>query len=178
MQQSFVEMMARPGDPDAAVRYARLAASRGDSRAAINALERVLRINPSLDNIRLEIASIYLASGSADLAALYANQALTSPSMPPEVEARARQIAAQAERGSARSLFDVNLFAGLRYDTNANGVTPAGTVSLPVYTPDRSLIGFFPNQLSASGKSDWSSVVCGGVKVGHWSGGIMRLRAE
>jgi tetratricopeptide (TPR) repeat protein len=148
-------MMTRPGDPDAAVRYARLAASRGDSRAAINALERVLRINPSLDNIRLEIASIYLASGSADLAAIYANQALAAPSIPPDVATRARQIAAQAERGSARSLFDASVFAGARYDTNANGVTPAGTV--PIYIPQ--VGGFLPAQLPASGKSDWSSVL-------------------
>src|SRR5215831_8541642 len=91
---AFAEMMAHPGDPDAAVRYARAAAAAGQVRAAIAALERVLRLN-----IRLELASLYLAAGSPDLAALYAEQALASPSIPPDVAARARDLLAQAETG-------------------------------------------------------------------------------
>ncbi|WP_198370524.1 tetratricopeptide repeat protein [Roseomonas rosulenta] len=163
-QTAFREMIARPGDPDAAVRYARLAAERGDSRAAITALERVLRINPSLDNIRLEIASIHLAAGSPDLAALYARQALESPSIPPDVAVRAREIVAQAERGASRSLLEVSLFAGARWDSNANGVTPAGT-TVPIYTPVPG--GFFvvPTQLPASGEESWSSVL--GARLYH-----------
>ncbi|MGG5811342.1 surface lipoprotein assembly modifier [Falsiroseomonas sp. CW058] len=158
---SFAEVMADPGNPDLALRYARNAAAQGDSRAAIAALERVLRIDPGLDNIRLEIASIHLATGSSDLAALYAQQALASPSIPPEVAARARQILAQAERGAARSLLEVNLSAGLRWDSNANGVTPAGTV--PIFVP--ALGAFLPAQLQASGESDWSSVL--GARIAH-----------
>lgn len=146
-----------------AVRYARAAAAQGNGRAAIAALERVLRINPTLDNIRLEIASIYLASGSADLAALYAREALASPSIStrPEVEARARQILAQAERGASRSLFEVSLFAGARWDSNANGLTPAGIV--PVYVPV--VGGFLPAQLPSSGQPSWSSVL--GARAYH-----------
>jgi hypothetical protein len=154
-------MMAHPGDPDAAVRYARLVAARGNARGAIVALERVLRTNPSLDNIRLEIASIQLASGSSDLAALYAQEALTSPGIPPEIVDRARSILTQAERGAARSLLDVSLFAGARWDSNANGLTPQGAV--PIFVP--AVGGFLPAQLPASGKSDWSSVL--GAQIYH-----------
>src|SRR5690349_10352951 len=101
VQAAFAEMMAHPGNPDAAVRYARAAAAAGQVRPAIAALERVLRVNPRLDNIRLELASLYLAAGSPDVAALYAEQALASPSIPPEVAGRARQLLAQAETGSS-----------------------------------------------------------------------------
>lgn len=60
LDAAFARMMAEPGNPDAAIDYARIAASRGETRAAIAALERVLRANPALDNIRLELASLYL----------------------------------------------------------------------------------------------------------------------
>ncbi len=163
LQVAFREMIARPGDPDAAVRYARIASERGDARAAIAALERVLRINPTLDNIRLEIASIHLATGSPDLAALYARQALSSPTIPTDVAVRAREIVAQAERGAARSLFEVSIFAGVRWDSNANGVTPAGTV--PIYTPVQGGFLVLPTQLPATGQESWSSIL--GARAYH-----------
>ena len=47
VQAAFAEMMARPGDPDAAVRYARAAAAAGQVRPAIAALERVSASKPS-----------------------------------------------------------------------------------------------------------------------------------
>jgi tetratricopeptide (TPR) repeat protein len=158
---AFRNMMADPGDPDGAVRYAREAAAQGQSRAAIATLERVLRLHPSLDNLRLELASLYLAIGSPDLAALYARQALSSPAIPPEVAVRAREIFAQAERGSARSLFEASLFAGARWESNANAVTPAGSV--PIFVP--ALGGFLPTPLPSSGQSDWSLVL--GARLAH-----------
>ena len=95
---AFAEVMANPGDPDAALRYARLLAANGQVRPAIAALERILRLNPRLDNIRLELASLYLAAGSPDVATLYAEQALASPAIPADVAARARQLLASAEK--------------------------------------------------------------------------------
>jgi tetratricopeptide (TPR) repeat protein len=138
-------MIAHPNDPDAAVRYARAAAAAGQVRPAIAALERVLRVNPRLDNIRLELASLYLAAGSPDLAALYAEQALASPSIPPDVAERARELLAQAETGASRSVFTGSVFVGGRYDTDANQATSLATISVfspqlgvvPVQTPVR-----------------------------------------
>jgi tetratricopeptide (TPR) repeat protein len=158
---AFAEMMMRPADPAAAVRYARLAAARGDARVAIPALERVLRLDPSLDNIRLELASLHLATGSPDLAATYARQALQSPQIPPEVAERARQLLAQAERASARSTFDVNLFAGLRHDTNANQATALATV--PIFDPGLQDVVNIP--APDRGRSDWSVVL--GARAQH-----------
>jgi hypothetical protein len=145
VEAAFAEMMAHPGDPDAAVHYARAAAAAGQVRPAIAALERVLRVNPRLDNIRLELASLYLAAGSPDLAALYAAQALASPSIPPDVAARARELLAQAETGASRSVFTGSVFVGGRYDTDANQATSLATISVfspqlgvvPVQTPVR-----------------------------------------
>src|SRR3954453_5785583 len=119
LDAAFGRMMAQPGNSDAALDYARIAASRGETRAAISALERVLRANPTLDNIRLELASLYLAVGSPDVAAVYAKQALKSPNIPADVAVRARELLATAEKRAARSLITGSLFLGPRWDSNA-----------------------------------------------------------
>ncbi|WP_160939390.1 surface lipoprotein assembly modifier [Teichococcus coralli] len=155
MQDAFAAMMANPGQPDLALRYAQLAAAQGDARAAIAALERVLRINPSLDNIRLELASLHLAAGSPDLAAAYAREALSSPNIPPDVAQRARLLMARAERGAARSTLDVRLNAGLRYDSNANEATALRSV--PVFVPVLQDVAAVPT--AVRGRSDWSLVL-------------------
>jgi tetratricopeptide (TPR) repeat protein len=103
MDSAFARMMAEPGNADAALDYARIAAARGDTRAAIAALERFLRANPALDNIRLELASLYLAAGSPDVAAVYAREALSSPNIPPDVAVRAQELLASAEKRAALS---------------------------------------------------------------------------
>lgn len=161
LDQAFAQMMARPGDPDLAMRYARIAAARGEVRSAIVALERVLRINPSLDNVRLELASLRLAEGSPDLAGALATEALRSPDMPEAVAPRAAALQAQADRSAARSLLEINLFAGLRYDSNANEATALGTV--PVFVPV--LQDFFQIDTPVRGRSDWSAVL--GARVYH-----------
>lgn len=161
LRAAFIEMMAAPGQPDAALRYARLAAATGDARAAIIALERVLRIDPQLDNIRLELASLHLASGSPDLAAAYAREALENPDIPPDVERRGRMLLAQAERGAARSTFDVSGFVGARYDSNANEATSLGSV--PIFLPE--LQDFVGVQVPTRGQSDWSMVL--GARAQH-----------
>ncbi|MBR0654531.1 surface lipoprotein assembly modifier [Plastoroseomonas arctica] len=161
IERAFAEMMARPADPDLALRYARIAVARGETRAAIVALERVLRINPALDNIRLELASLRLAEGSPDLAGAFATEALRSPDMPAEVMPRAAALQAQADRASARSLLEVSLFLGARYDTNANEATSLGTV--PIFVPV--LQDFFQINTPVRGRSDWSLVL--GARASH-----------
>ncbi len=156
---AFGEMMARPADPDATMRYARASSAVGDSPAAINALERLLRLNPSLDNVRLELASLHLANGSPELASLYARQALANPTIPQDVAQRARVLLAQAERGAARSVLEVNLYAGARHDSNANEATSLGSV--PIFAPGFG--GFVDVQNPNTGESDWSMVLGGSV---------------
>jgi len=168
LAEAFAEMMAHPGDPDAALRYARAAAAAGQPRAAIAALERVLRANPRLDNIRLELASLYLAAGSPDLAALYAEQALASPAIPPDVATRARQLLADAEKASSRSVFTGSFFAGVRYDSDANQATSLATIS--VFAPG---LGLVPVQTPVHAQSS-ASFVGSGQLSHHYDLGLPR----
>ena len=155
LDAAFARMVARPNDPAAALDYAKLAAAQGQPRIAIAALERVLRANPSLDQIRLELASLYLAAGSPDLAAVYAQQALQSPAIPPDVSGRAGALLAQAEQGSARSVVRISLFTGLRHDSDATQATSLEGVSVfsPVLGTSVTVAPGIRSQ------SDWSAVL-------------------
>lgn len=170
LSAAFAAMMQNPADPEAAFRYARLAAAAGQPQAAIAALERVLRINPRLDNIRLELASLYLATGAPEAAGVLLRQALVSPDIPPEVADRARGMLARADQGTSRTRLFGSVFAGARYDTNANEQPLGGRV---VFSPDRTQV--FPIQLdpSFSGRSSWSSVLSGNL-THQWDLGLQR----
>jgi tetratricopeptide (TPR) repeat protein len=157
LDAAFARMMAEPGNADAALDYARIAASRGETRAAIAALERILRANPSLDNIRLELASLYLAAGSPDVAAVYAREALSSANIPPDVAVRARELLANAEKRAARSLLTGSLFLGPRWDSDATQATAAATVS--AFSPALGAAVLIPTPVKA--QSGWSGVFNG-----------------
>jgi hypothetical protein len=157
LDAAFGRMMAQPGNADAALDYARIAASQGETRAAIAALERVLRANPTLDNIRLELASLYLAAGSPDVARVYAREALSSPNIPPDVAVRARELLANAEKRAARSLLTGSLFVGPRWDSNATQATAAATVS--AFSPALGAAVMIPSPVKA--QASWSGVFNG-----------------
>ena len=165
---AFAETMARPGDADAAVRYARLAAARGQVRPAIAALERVLRLNSTLDNIRLELASLHLAEGSPQIAILYAEQALASPAIPPDVAARARQLLATAQKAASPSLVTGSLFVGGRFDSNANQATSLSTIS--VFSP---ALGIVAIPSPVKGEAD-ASVVANAQLTHRYDLGLQR----
>lgn len=133
LDAAFARMVAHPNDLEAAFDYARIAAREDKARAAIATLERTLRLNPKLDNIRLELASLYLAAGSPDVARIYAKEALKSPDIPPSVADRAKQLLATAEMASSRSLVQANVFTGFRWDSNATQATALAAV--PIFNP-------------------------------------------
>ena len=169
LDAAFRDSMANPSDSDRALRYAQLAARRSQIRAAIAALERVLRANPRLDNIRLEIASLQLAAGSPDVAAVYTREALASPSIPSDVAIRARQLLAQAEKGSARSLLEGSLFAGARYDSNATQAPSLGTIAV-----FNSIIGLPPDAVSLERERSDGSFVLNGQLSHRYDLGLQR----
>jgi hypothetical protein len=156
LEQANRARLARPADAGLALRYAQVAAARGQLRPAISAIELALRFNNGLNTLRLELASLYLAAGSANLAAVYAREALASPDIPQDVAVRARQLLATAERGAARSIFAGNIMVGGRYDSNATQATSLGTIS--VFSPQ---LGFVPVRLGVTAKGSASLALSG-----------------
>lgn len=125
---AFQAMLRNLADPALSFRYAQLASEAGRVTEAISALERLLRLNPKLHNIRLELALFYHRLGNDELAKGYAQQALASSDVPAEVKPRAEQLLLEIEKGLSRHAWSADLSSGIRYDTNVNGGPASQTV--------------------------------------------------
>lgn len=151
-------MMRQPDNLDVLFRFASLASQRGDLEGAISALERMLLINPNLPRVRLELGVLYFRLGSYEVARTYLSAVLSSPSLPPEVRNRAEEYIAEIAKRQSPSRFAGEVFAGVRYQSNANLGPPNSTVRL--FGQSANL-----NQ-SALGKADWGIV--GSTQLRHF----------
>lgn len=156
LDAAFEEILDDLANPAKSFRYADLAIRTGEVRGAVAALERLLLLNPNLDNIRLELGVLYYELGPYDLARAYLEQALQAEDIPPTIAERAQTYIAAAERAASPHAFSGSLYAAGRYDTNVN-LAPGSTV----------VVAFgFPAELRPNDKEDddFSAVVAGSLR--------------
>ncbi|MFW5835064.1 MAG: hypothetical protein ACOCYE_13305 [Pseudomonadota bacterium] len=113
-------MRLDPRDLDLAFAYSEVAIALGDYEAAVGALERMLVLDPDLPRVRLELGALYFRLEAYEVARVYLDETLALPNVPPEVEARVRELIAAIDARTARHAWSANLFVGARYQTNAN----------------------------------------------------------
>jgi len=153
---AFKAMMADPGNLDKTFAFAGLAIEIGDLDGAISALERMLLIDPNLPRVKLELGVLYYRVGSYKMAQGYLNDALAAPNVPPEVTEKAQQFLAEIDKRLARNRFSGSLYAGMRYQSNANA-GPA-TANVRVFGSNAVLADQFTS------KSDWNGFAAAQVK--------------
>ena len=107
-------------NPQKAFEFVKIAVREGKLSDAASTLERILRINPTLSNIQLELGVIYLRLGAAKTAKKYIQQSLRSPEVPGPVRSRAKSLLAIADESTRRHQFSLSLGSAMRYDDNAN----------------------------------------------------------
>ena len=154
---AFQEMLRKPADLDVLFKFATIATQAGDLEGAISALERMLLINPNLPRVRLELGVLYYRLGSYEIARSYLEGALKSQALPPDVRSRAEQFMADVTKRQNPSHFSGELFAGMRYQSNAN-LGPA-TSAVRLFGQTANL-----NQ-QALGTADWGFV--GSAQIRH-----------
>jgi tetratricopeptide (TPR) repeat protein len=118
-EQAFADLMEDPSNPENSFRFAKQAIRSGDLQGGITAFERILKINPGLDNIKLELGILYLRVGASDLAKQYLSEALASPEIPLPVKNRAKTILKQAEKAASPHSYSFRVGLGAQYDDNA-----------------------------------------------------------
>jgi len=135
--EALSRMNAAPSDPEASFRFATIAAQENDFRGAIAALERILIINPQLDNIKLELGLLQLRAGSPGLGAELIRDAMRAPDIPPDVRARAQEFLDVAEAQAQPFSFQGSVVAGVGHDSNANsGPGEPFTIGNFILSPD------------------------------------------
>lgn len=148
LDRLFQLMLRDPTNLDLMFQYAQTAVQAGDHDAAIGTLLRMLLFNPDLPRVRLELAALYIQVGSYEAARTYLNQALQSPTMPPEIRARAEGYLAEIERRTAHSTLSGSIAAGVRWQDNATA--GPGSPGVRALGQDATLSNEFTRQ------SDWN----------------------
>ena len=118
--EAFAAMSADLANPAKSFAFVKAAVRSGDLRSATTALERILRINPRLANIQLELGVLYLRLGAPETAQTHIKQALQSPDVPVWVRNRAKNMLARASTSTKRHQLSWGITSSAGYDDNAN----------------------------------------------------------
>lgn len=153
---AFQRMLRDPTNLDLTFRFAELAIQVEDFEAAIASLERMLLLNPELPRINLELGVLYYRLGSFQMARTYLERALQGKDVPELVRRRVAPFMAEIEKRTARNGFTGSVFAGARWQSNANTGptsdlvrTPLGNATLSdQYTRKRDINGFVAGTLT------------------------------
>lgn len=124
---AFEAMFEDPTNLDVTFDYAVIARRVGDLEGAVGALERMLIFNPNLPVVHYELAQLYAALGSHAAARRYYLSALDL-APPDDIRARIEAALVRLERAAAPSRWSGSLFAGLRWQDNANAAPEDGRV--------------------------------------------------
>ncbi len=167
---AFQEMLRKPSDLDTLFKFAMIASRTGDLEGAISALERMLVVDPDLPRVRLELGVLYYRLGSFEVARSYFEMTLKSASLPPDVKSRAEQFLEESEKRLTRSRFSGEIFAGMRYQSNANLGPPTSSVRLFGQTANLNQAGL--------GTADWGAVTSGFLRHTYDLGQNNRAQLE
>jgi hypothetical protein len=117
--EAFKATYDNPGDLQAVLTFAKVAALAGDLEGAIGALERVLIFNPDVAQVQFQLGQLYAQLGSADAARIYLQRADPAQLSAEDRAARERSLAA-LDTAMSRHHIGAFVTGGLRYQTNAN----------------------------------------------------------
>ncbi len=129
-------LVEAPADRQRSFDLAKAAVASGRVREAIAALERLLRIDPTLANIKLELGVLYLQVGSPARAEFYLADALADPAAPPDVRARGEELLTQARAQQDPVRYSGAIRLGIRAETNANAAPGGGSIIIRGVTFD------------------------------------------
>lgn len=118
--RAFKAMFADPGDMDKSFAFAQLAARKGDFEGAIATLERMLLIDPDLPRVKLELGVLYFRLQSYGAATTYFSELASTPDVPKTVLERVARYTAEIEKRTSAHKLSATVYAGLRYQSNAN----------------------------------------------------------
>lgn len=89
-EAAFNESLEKPADPDVLVNFAEAAVEFGDIEGAISALERLLLIDGSQMEVKLELGVLYYRLGSTEVARAYLQDVSSSKDSSDEDKERAK----------------------------------------------------------------------------------------
>lgn len=119
-EAAYDALLQDPGNVEKALAYVDTLVAERDYEAAVAVLERLAIRYPDDARIRLEIGVMYYRLGSYLMADKSFDQLKAMPNADPALVAKAEEFSRKAKPQTVQSHFSGKLYAGLRYQTNAN----------------------------------------------------------
>jgi tetratricopeptide (TPR) repeat protein len=119
-EAAYDALLQDPGNVDKAFAYVDTLVQDRDYEAAVAVLERLAIRYPDEAKIRLEIGVLYYRLGSYLMAERAFDQVKAMANADPALKQRAEEFSRKAKPQTVQSQFSGKLYAGLRYQTNAN----------------------------------------------------------
>lgn len=129
LEELFSEVTQRPDDLDLNFKYAQLATKLGKYDEAIAAYERMLIVNPSLNRVKLDMALVYMKSGSyAQAKKLFEDVMAQNP--PQTVQDNINRLMAVVRQAEKKHHLSGSITIGFNSDSNASASPATGAVDL------------------------------------------------
>lgn len=141
MHQAEAVLDRNPANFDLYFAYAQMATTRGEHQKAANAYLHMLKIDPSLDRVRLDLGMSYARLGHYGEAAALMRQVLDRK-IPDDVRATVERVLADIEKNADPSRVTAYLATGINWDSNANSASDSNRItindtSFPLPSQDR-----------------------------------------
>ncbi len=123
------QMEANPQQLDYYFSYAQTATALGEFSRAARAYEHMLRIDPALDRVKLDLGMIYMKQQKYENAEALLQDVLKRD-IPDQVRANVETALEQIHQASKEHFFSGNLSWGVLYDSNGNSASDTDRVSI------------------------------------------------
>lgn len=129
MQQAEVAIQQHPENFDMYFAYAQMATVRGEHQKAAKAYLHMLKVDPSLDRVRLDLSMSYARLGHYDEAITLMKQVLDRK-IPDQVRNTIEKVLADMERTSNPSRWSSYIATGVNWDSNANSASDTNRIRI------------------------------------------------
>lgn len=129
LEELFSKVTKNPDDLDINFQYAQLATKLNKYDEAIAAYERMLIVNPNLSRVKLDMALVYMKSGSFGQAkSLFEDVMSQDP--PKTVQDNIESLMAVVRKAEKKHYFNGSVTLGFNSDSNASATPATGAVDL------------------------------------------------
>lgn len=132
------EMLAQnPQNFDMYFTYAQMATMRGEHKKAASAYLHMLKVDPSLDRVRLDLSMSYARLGYYDEATTLMKQVLDRK-IPDQVRSTIEKVLAELEKNANPNRWSAFIATGVNWDSNANSASDSNQIRIfdnPVALP-------------------------------------------
>jgi tetratricopeptide (TPR) repeat protein len=129
LEELFSEVTKNPEDLELNFKYAQLASKLGKFDEAIAAYERMLIVNPNLNRVKLDMALVYMKSGSYGQAKGLFEEVM-SKDPPQTVKDNINSLMTVVRKAEKKHHFNGSMTFGFNSDSNASATPATGAVDL------------------------------------------------